>query len=106
MPATNGQMDTATAVLGKPWQEIAALCRTDLAAYGVLPSDRVNALPNVAAPDVKPGDLVAIWAHQRYRAARVWKVGSKNVSALYVTPSNTAYPNNITGKPAGLIARA
>lgn len=112
MGATDGQMDAATAALDMTCEEITELCRQDLARYGVLPLDRVQAMPR--ATDIRLGDVVAVFAHQRYRAARVWKVGRKNVSAFYLTPTHLddlarhrhpLYPNNITGVPAGLIAR-
>lgn len=114
MGATDGQMSAATAALEMTWQEITELCRQDLARYGVLPLDRVQAMPGIPAAGIRLGDVVAVFAHQRYRAARVWKVGSKNVSAFYLTPTHldesarhgrTLYPNNISGVPAGLIAR-
>lgn len=112
--ATRGQMDAATAVLGMSWEQITEQCRMDLARQGVLSVERVRQFPNVTAADIQPGDLVAVFAHQRYRAARVWKVGSKNVSALYLAPSHlddaarygrTLHPNNITAAPSALIAR-
>jgi hypothetical protein len=112
--ATRAQIDAATAVLGMSWEEITEQCRADLGRYGVLPLDRVNGMTRVPAADIQPGDLVAVFAHQRYRAARVWKVGSKNVSAFYLAPSHlddaarygrTLHPNNITAAPSAVIAR-
>jgi hypothetical protein len=85
----------------------------DLAEHGVLDSTVRNGDRN---PDggYQVGDLVAIYAHQRTRVARVWKVGRTKVSAVYVTPSEVdaagkvrrmPYPNNITAEPVALIAR-
>lgn len=99
---TNGDMSALSAQLV-----------ADLAEHGVLTSTVRTGDRN---PDggYRVGDLVAIYAHQRYRIARVWKVGRKNVSAVYVTPSECesaakthrmVWPNNITGEPVALIAR-
>jgi hypothetical protein len=85
----------------------------DLAEHGVRDTTVRNGDRN---PDggYQVGDLVAIYAHQRYRIARVWKVGRTRVSAVYVTPSEVdaagkvgrrPYPNNITAEPASLVAR-
>jgi hypothetical protein len=75
----------------------------DLRANGVLDENEIAKLPSVSAADIRVGDLVAIWAHQRYRAARVWKVGRKYVSAIYKTPSGFNPHNTITGKAAALL---
>lgn len=98
----NGDFDTLSTMLV-----------ADLAEHGV--ADAI-ALADRAEPadGYRVGDLVAIYAHQRYRIARVWKVGRTKVSAVYVTPSECdaaartgrkPYPNNITAEPASLIVR-
>lgn len=98
----NGDFDTLSTMLV-----------ADLAEHGVLDTAHRTGDHN---PDggYRVGDLVAIYAHQRYRIARVWKVGRTKVSAVYVTPSECdaaakvgrkPYPNNITAEPASLIVR-
>lgn len=63
------------------------------------------------------GDLVAVYAHQRVRVAKVWAVTPTKLSAVYVTPSEVdtaargnrgVSPNSITAKIAdcGLVRSA
>jgi len=111
--ATPQQEAQAIKSLGWSWARIVDRCRRDLGTHGVLEQRQVAALPIPARYTV--GDLVAVWAHQRYRAARVYKVARTRVSALYLTPTQlTDYqrrgwglsPINITGRPEGLIEPA
>jgi hypothetical protein len=105
----------ATRILaGGDLAELSTMLVADLAEHGVLGDSLAVGERFVAPGDYQIGDLVAIYAHQRYRIARVWKVGRTRVSAVYVTPSEVdaagkvgrrPYPNNITAEPASLVAR-
>lgn len=53
------------------------------------------ALDGTAA--IKPGDLVVIHSHQKYRTAVVTRVTKTKVEAIAATPSNPLAPNGATG---------
>lgn len=111
-------LDDAMKSLGMTRDELVKRCVTDLNEWGVMDTttgrgSQITA-EDMKAGEVEVGDLVAIYAHQRIRAARVWKVGRKNVSAVYLAPSHLEdhrrhgyplYPNNITGEPWKLLAK-
>ena len=99
----------ALAALDTTSRAFIALMRGDLAKHGVMHAHtQVDSRPIENTREVKVGDLVQIYGHQRYRAARVWKVGAKNVSAYYLTPTqldafarygHAICPTHITGRP-------
>jgi hypothetical protein len=75
----------------------------------VIDREAFDALPAATRENVKVGALVAVYAHQRIRVARVWAVTPSKLSAVYVTPSEidtaarygrSPIPNNITAKIA------
>lgn len=105
----SAKIDQAIAALATTREALATALIAILGRYGTFSANTAEHYPAAQVGDIAVGDLVAVLARGKYRAARVWSVGRTNLSAVYVTEREAdgverfgwiATPSNVTAKIA------